>query len=193
MKNELLNLLNNYLQIFPKEKERQLNLLDFLNKTEDRDIIDWNNFEGHIVAGGFIYAKKENKFLVLYHKELKMYLYPGGHVEYEDKTILDAAKREIKEETGLSNLEQLKIDEDNLIPIDIDTHKIPFNNKRNLPEHYHFDFRYIFVIDKIGNIKIDTEESDNYQWIDLSELKKDPNYEKVSKKIETLLKEEKKH
>ena len=188
MKNELLNLLNNYLKIFPNEKERQLKLLDFLNKTEDKNIINSNNFEGHIVSGGFIYAKKDNKFLVLYHKELKMYLYPGGHIEQADKTILDAAKREIKEETGLYNLRQLKIDEDNLIPIDIDTHKIPFNEKRNLPEHYHFDFRYIFIIDKIENIKIDKEESDSYEWIGLTELKKDKNYEKVANKIEFIIK-----
>lgn len=190
MKNELLNLLNNYLQIFPEEKERQLKLLEFLNKTEDREIIGWNNFEGHIVAGGFIYAKKQNKFLVLYHKELKMYLYPGGHAESTDKNILESAKREIKEETGLLDLEQLKISDNELIPIDIDTHKIPFNKKRNLPEHYHFDFRYIFIIDKIENIKIDIDETDNYQWVDLSVLKKDSNYGNVAKKIEYIIKGE---
>lgn len=190
MKNELLNLLNNYLQIFPEEKERQLKLLEFLNKTKDREIIGWNNFEGHIVASGFIYAKKENKFLVLYHKELKRYLSPGGHADSIDKNILESARREIKEETGLNNFEQLKISSNELIPIDIDTHKIPFNKIRNLPEHYHFDFRYIFIIDEIKNIKIDTNESDNYQWIDIARLKKDSSYGIVTRKIECILKGE---
>lgn len=185
---ETLKILEKYLQLFPKENERQKKLIEYLKQSEDKNIINSNNFEGHIVSGGFIYAKKDNKFLVLYHKELKMYLYPGGHIEQADKTIIDAAKREIKEETGLYNLRQLKIDEDNLIPIDIDTHKIPFNEKRNLPEHYHFDFRYIFIIDKIENIKIDKEESDSYEWIGLTELKKDKNYEKVANKIECIIK-----
>lgn len=79
------------------------------------------------MASGFIYAKEENKFLVLYHKDLKMYLYPGGHINIKDKSILDAAKREVEEETGINNLEEYKICENELIPIDIDTHVIDYN------------------------------------------------------------------
>lgn len=190
MKKELLSIVEKYLEIFSKEKDRQLKICKYLNNFKDKDIIDCNNFEGHVVASGFIYAKKENKFLVLYHKELKRYLSPGGHVDSIDKNILESARREIKEETGLNNFEQLKISSNELIPIDIDTHKIPFNKIRNLPEHYHFDFRYIFIIDEIKNIKIDTNESDNYQWIDIARLKKDSSYGIVTRKIECILKGE---
>ena len=38
-----------------------------------------------------------------------MYLYPGGHTEKEDKTLLDSALRELKEETGLEKVKLLKI------------------------------------------------------------------------------------
>ena len=78
MKNNYLKILDDYLLLFPEEKERQARLLGYLEKSNDKEIIDWNNFIGHIVAGGFIYAKEEHKFLVLYHKDLKMFLYPGG-------------------------------------------------------------------------------------------------------------------
>ncbi|MCI9233424.1 MAG: hypothetical protein HFH08_02355, partial [Bacilli bacterium] len=57
MKSNLLKILDDYLLLFPEEKERQSRLLDYLEKSKDKDIIDWNNFKGHIVAGGFIYAK----------------------------------------------------------------------------------------------------------------------------------------
>ena len=140
---------------------------------------------------GFIYAKKENKFLVLYHKDLKMYLYPGGHLDNDDINPLEAAKREIIEETGLTNFELLKLNEDKLIPIDIDTHLIGFNERLNLPEHYHFDIRYLFIIDKTEEIKIDAEELGDYQWIDINNLYNDPNYGKVASKIESLLTENK--
>ena len=144
MKDILLNVLNNYLLLFPEEQQRQITLINYLDSHEDDELTDWNNFDGHIVAGGFIYAKEENKFLVLYHNDLKMFLYPGGHVDSSDANTLEASKREILEETGLTNLEQLKLTEDALIPIDIDTHKIGYNERLNLPEHYHFDFRYLF-------------------------------------------------
>ena len=152
------------------------NLINYLNEHNSEELTDWNNFDGHIVAGGFIYAKEEDKFLVLYHNDLKMFLYPGGHVESNDINPLQASKREILEETGLNNLEQLKVSDDELIPIDIDTHKIGYNKRLNLPEHFHFDFRYLFMVDRISDIKTDTEELSSYKWISVEELSSDPNY-----------------
>lgn len=183
MKNNLLNILDNYLLLFPEEKERQSRLFVYLKNANNTEIADWNNFNGHIVAGGFVYAKKECKFLVLYHKDLKLFLYPRGHINSNEKDPLQTAKREIAEETGLKHLEQLKLLEDEQIPIDIDTHLIQYNERLNLPEHYHFDFRYLFIIDEIPKIKIEEDEISNYKWIDIDELKNDLNYGKIANKI----------
>lgn len=173
--------------LFSDEKDRQQKLINYLNSSDNKDIANWNNYNGHIVAGGFVYAKEENKFLVLYHKDLKMYLYPGGHAEVGDKTPLETSKREILEETGLNDIKQFIIDNNELIPIDIDTHVVPYNERFNLPEHYHFDFRYLFVIDKIENITIDFEELDNYKWIDIEELSNNFSYGVVGNKIKNLV------
>ncbi len=187
MINNLLKILNDYLLLYPEERQRQSQLVTYLKNHNDEEIIDWNNFDGHIVAGGFIYAKEEHKFLVLFHKDLNMFLYPGGHVNNNDKSPLQAAKREIMEETGLNNFEQLKLAKNELIPIDIDTHLIKYNDRLNLPEHYHFDFRYLFIVDKISKIKIEEDELSNYKWIDINELKNDLNYGKVANKILKIL------
>ena len=187
MRQQLLNLLEKYLLLFPEEQQRQIALINYLNSHKDDELTDWNNFDGHIVAGGFIYAKEENKFLVLYHKDLKMYLYPGGHVDAKDINPLETSKREIEEETGLIDLEQLVLNCNNLIPIDIDTHTVGYNERLNLPEHYHFDFRYLFVVDKINDIKIDEDEMAGYKWISLDELTHDPNYGSIASKIKKLI------
>ena len=138
MKDEVLEILNQYLELFPNEKERQKVLIEYLEKFNDKEIIDWNNFNGHIVASGFLYARKERKFLVLWHKDLKMFLYPGGHVNLDDENILEAAKREVREETGLDNFEQAKIAKNKLIPFDIDTQNIRPNERLNLPRTLSF-------------------------------------------------------
>ena len=192
MRDTLLNVLNDYLLLFPEEKERQMKLVNYLQNHNSEQITDWNNFDGHVVAGGFIYAKKENKFLVLYHNDLKMFLYPGGHINKDDKTPLSAAIREIIEETGLDNLKKLKISDNELIPIDIDTHLIRYNERLNLPEHYHFDFRYLYIVEKTSEIKIDTEELSSYKWIDVDELSKDSNYGRITVKLKRFLLENKK-
>lgn len=183
MKQILLTILKKYLEIYPEETKRQQLLLAYLNSHGDNEITDWNNFDGHIVAGGFVYAREENVFLVLYHNDLKMYLYPGGHIDVRDANPLEASKREVLEETGLANLKQLTLSNDSLIPIDIDTHVIGYNERLNLPEHNHFDFRYLFMVDKIEDIMVDSDELSDYQWISIDELSSDVNYGGVASKI----------
>ncbi len=187
MKETLLNILDEYLKYYPNELNLQQKLKEFLLLSPSESITDWNNFDGHIVVGGFVYALKEQKFLLLHHKDLNMYLYPGGHIDKDDKTTLDTAKREIYEETGLTDLKQILVTDNPLIPFDIDTHFIEYNHRLNLPEHYHYDFRYLFTINKITDVKIDESESSTYKWVEVEELSKNTNYQKIILKIENLL------
>lgn len=166
MKEQVKSILLKYLELYPKEIERQSNFLDYLMRNKDNEIVNYKNYNGHITAGGFIYAKKEKKFLTVYHRHLNMFLSPGGHVEKSDVSPLEGAKREIKEETGLDNLEQLVTSKGELVPIDIDTHDVLFSSNFNIPEHYHFDFRYLFVVDEIRDVSISHQELKGYQWSD---------------------------
>ena len=55
--------------------------------------------EKHFTASAIV-INNERKVLLVYHKKLNVWLYPGGHIEpYEtpDETVI----REVKEETGL--------------------------------------------------------------------------------------------
>lgn len=187
MREIMISILNDYLKVFPEEQERQSIFLNYLNSNDDESIIDWNNFDGHIVASGFVYSKEDDKFLVLYHNDMKMFLYPGGHMDKEDSNPLDAAKREVREETGLIDFKLLSINNNELVPIDIDTHIISYNERLSLPEHYHFDIRYLFVVDKISKVSIDIDELSSYKWISVNELGEDINYGSVANKIKKIL------
>lgn len=186
MKEKILKIVQEYLFYYKEEIKRQEPLLEFIKKTDDNNLTDWNNFEGHLVASAFIYSLKTKKFLVLYHKDLKMYLYPGGHIEKEDKSILDAAKRETKEETGLTEFKEVLI-KNKRIPIDIDSHIIPYNERLDLKAHRHFDFRYLFIIQEDKEVHQDKKELGDYKWIDIKELEKDKTYERVVKKLKDIL------
>lgn len=189
MKKVIEKIVKNYLMNFPEEEKRLSNFLEYLDCHEDIEITDWNNFEGHVVASGFIYAKQENRFLVLYHNDMKMYVYPGGHVDNSDDNPESAAKREVQEETGIVNMENYVIGDDKTIPLDIDTHMIKKNERLNLPSHYHFDFRYLYIIEKEENITIDKEESRDYKWIDIEEFSKTTNCEVIMHKLRQIIKE----
>lgn len=185
MRDLLLKLISEYLMLFPDEKERQERFIEYLKNHTDEQITDWNNFDGHVVAGGFIYAKEEQKFLVIYHNDLKMFLYPGGHVDSSDVNPLEASRREVFEETGFDDIEEVVLSDNKLIPIDIDTHVIPYNERLDLPEHYHFEFRYLFAIDSIKKVKLDLSESSKFKWISIEELREDKNYGRIAEKIDS--------
>ncbi len=53
-----------------------------------------------VTTGGLIFNPKGEIFLMKAHKWGNKYVIPGGHVELGEK-IVDAFKREIREETGL--------------------------------------------------------------------------------------------
>lgn len=185
MRDLLLKLMSEYLVLFPSEQRRQEKFIEYLKNHDDRQVTDWNNFDGHVVVGGFVYAKEEQKFLVIYHNDLKMFLYPGGHIDSGDVNPLEASKREVFEETGFDDIEEVILSNNGLIPIDIDTHVIPYNERLNLPEHYHFEFRYLFTIDSIKEVKLDMNESSNFKWISIDELRDDKNYGRIAKKIDS--------
>ena len=187
MKDLLLKIIDEYLEIFPNEKERLSQFIKYLKEHNDKEITDWNNTDGHVVVGGFIYNKTNNKFLMLYHNDLDSFLYPGGHIESNDNNPLDTAKREIYEETGINNITEIPIKDNRLVPIDIDTHVIPYNERINLKEHFHYEFRYLFIIDDTKEIKLELNEVSKYKWVSINELKEDNNYQEIVKKIEELI------
>jgi len=118
---------------------------------------------------------------------MEMYIYPGGHIDSHDISPLEAAIREVEEETGLVEYEEINLTQNKLIPIDIDTHIINYNKRLNLPEHYHFDFRYLFVVDKISDVRIDELETSDFKWIDINDLSNNYNFGKIVDKIKRLI------
>jgi ADP-ribose pyrophosphatase YjhB (NUDIX family) len=57
-------------------------------------------YERHMTASVFV-LNRQRQVLLLRHKSLGVWLYPGGHVERHE-TPDDAALREVREETGLT-------------------------------------------------------------------------------------------
>ena len=184
MKKELIEkLLVEYVVKYPGEKSRLKALKNYLKYTNDNDMCDWDNMKGHLTASGFIYSKSTNKFLVLYHNDLKYYYCSGGHCEKIQETPLDTVYQEIKEETSIEDLKLCG----SVLPFDIDIHNIPYNIRVNIPSHNHFDFRYLFVIDKECDVTLDLSELSDYKWVGIDELGMYSNYGRTIKKLKEVL------
>lgn len=104
--------------------------------TLDGDVFDRNHFDpGHVTASSFVAHPHRPAVALVFHRKLQAWLQPGGHVEPDDTSHESAARREVAEETGLTDLEALGI-------IDLDIH--PFPSRDHQPAHLHFDLRWAF-------------------------------------------------
>lgn len=91
---------------------------------------------GHFTASAFVVDDAGGSLLLVLHGKLHRWLQPGGHVDAGDADILAAARREVAEEVGLTDLEVLDPS-----PFDLDIHPIPALGGD--PPHEHFDVRFL--------------------------------------------------
>lgn len=166
-KKYILDNLQNYKNFFDWE------FLPILEKQLENDENLWTrkNFNWHLTASAYIFSSDFKKIVLIHNINLNKWLAPGWHWEEGDWEMKNNAIREAKEETWLSDLELFSWHyENNFIPIDIDTHYIPENKKKEEPEHFHHDFRYIFVYKwSLDDITIQEEEIKGLKWLDFDE------------------------
>ncbi|PJA87897.1 MAG: DNA mismatch repair protein MutT [Candidatus Moranbacteria bacterium CG_4_9_14_3_um_filter_40_7] len=114
-----------------------------------------------------------NKVLLVYHKKLKVWLYPGGHVE-ENENPDEALLREIKEETGLEV--EIISDKDNSLSNqkkDVSSLHLPYAFLCELAgDHYHNDLIYKCRIKKSCKLKYNKDESRDIGFFNIREIKK---------------------
>lgn len=132
---ELLQLLEGYSPT--REEESAYAQMDVLAR-ESGDVLSRYHFDpGHFTASGFVVSDRGKGLLLVLHRRLGMWLQPGGHIEPEDEDLWAAARREIAEETGLTDLTPIG----NGV-FDVDVHHIPA--ARGEPGHEHHDVRFLF-------------------------------------------------
>ena len=91
---------------------------------------------GHITATGLVLAPDGEQILLVHHRRLDRWLLPGGHIEPEDATGADAARREVIEETGAT------LAAGDALLVGIDVHGIP--PRKREPYHLHHDLIFFF-------------------------------------------------
>ena len=157
---DILDLLEAYNCALDSEVLIKNRFIDFV--TTHEDCFERHLEIGHITASAFIFDPSNKKTLLLHHKKLNKWLQPGGHCDGE-KDTLSVAIKEVFEETGLviENLSQEVFD--------LDIHTIPEN--KGVPEHEHFDVRYLLIADSTIPL-VQNHETNQLNWVNLSEMGK---------------------
>lgn len=127
----------------PGPDHRAIRSLELTRTLLDRspDPFSRSGFDpGHITASGVVLTPDFGRVLLVFHRRLRRWLQPGGHVEPADQDLAATARREILEETGVGL--------DPCVPpllIGVDVHQIPA--RPDEPPHLHHDLVFRFIAD----------------------------------------------
>lgn len=158
-RDHLLGELEDYLAHYPKEAEMVKRYIAFVKKHD-------NCFErslkvGHVTGSAWVVNRQGTHALLTHHKKLNIWVQLGGHAD-GDAHVLRVARREVEEESGLRDFEQVG---DGIF--DVDIHLIPARKQE--PEHFHYDVRYAFRV--VGDeAYVVSDESHDLEWIEIANL-----------------------
>jgi 8-oxo-dGTP pyrophosphatase MutT (NUDIX family) len=144
-----------------------------------------STLQGHLTASAWIVDASREHALLIHHKKLEKWLQPGGHVDDEDTTFLDAALREAHEETGLATFEVVHGITNSIY--DVDVHPIPARNKAPVePAHFHYDIRFCLIASD-GAITLNIDESNDLRWFPLSQIASDELFDESVRRMARLM------
>jgi 8-oxo-dGTP pyrophosphatase MutT (NUDIX family) len=135
--------------------------LAFLDLLSHADSFQRYHLPGHITGSAWIVNQDLTKVLLVLHAKLGRWLQPGGHADGEED-VLRVALREVGEETGIVHF--VKIDP---AVFDLDIHPIPA--RKEMPEHFHYDVRFMMIADDSVPLQI-SDESRDLRWVDLASV-----------------------
>ena len=136
---------------------------------------------GHITGSAFIINTEQTHTLLTHHRQLEKWLQLGGHSDGDHDT-LNVALREAEEESGLKGIVAVS---ENIF--DVDVHPIP--SRKNEPEHFHYDIRFLFQADETQPLTLSYESKD-LAWIPLDRITEYTTEESVLRMVRKITQHE---
>ena len=184
---ELKEKIENYKPYNEQEKQDKKVMLDYINNFDN--ILTRENEFGHFTASSWVVNNQRTKVLMIYHNIYNSCTWTGGHADGEHD-LLGTAVRELKEETGVTNVKVLKPDIFSLENICVNGH---VKRGKYVSSHVHLNLTYLLEVDEKETLQIKEDENSGVRWIPIEDIDKYSTepwmVEKVYKKLKEKLKD----
>jgi len=178
--------INKYNPISDIEKADKELILDLYN-TFGNKLLSRDNKIAHITVSAWITNKSLDKVLMNYHNIFRNWGWLGGHADMMDN-LLDVAKKEIYEESGLKNIKLLSNHIISLEALPVISH---IKNGKVISSHIHLNVTYLFMANENDKLVINKNEGSGLKWVKIDDAPKitneeqmKPIYVKLNKRIE---------
>lgn len=115
--------------------------------------------DGHLTASALVVDQSRRRVLLTLHPKVGRWLQLGGHCEPDDTALLEAVRREVREESGIHEVRL------SAAPMRLDRHPVPCGGRQS----EHLDLQYLAVVADDAEIAI-SDESDDLRWFAVDDL-----------------------
>ena len=133
---KLLSLLHAYTPSASSEQINKKRMLELL--ASESACFERTCTPAHFTASSWLQNLAGDRFLLMHHAKLNIWLQPGGHCD-GNGDVLAVAVREAQEETGIQAIAPVHAD-----IFDLDIHAIPVH--KDEAQHYHYDIRFLLQV-----------------------------------------------
>ena len=181
----LIDLLTNFV---PGNDQEAIDRELFLKRAEDPVNLTRDS-EAHFTASGFVLNQDHTKVLGIFHNIYQSWGWMGGHAD-GDADLLHVARKEVEEESGVSDLKLLRP-----APISIESIPVAAHIRRGeaVAEHTHLNLTFLFEAKDTATIRIEPGGNSDIKWIPIGEFvakSLEPHmqiiYQKIINRLESL-------
>ena len=165
-KQNLINALQIYVP-YNEQEERDRDIMLQLLKTQE-NILERENQTAHFSASSWLLNKEHTKVLMIYHNIYHSWSWTGGHADGE-ANLLEVAKRETMEETGIKNIITVS---DEIYSVEILTVDGHVKRGSYVPSHTHLNVTYLMEADEQEVLRVKPDENSGVRWFFLDEALK---------------------
>lgn len=152
-----------YTPVNEQEARDKKLLLSWLESGQD---IYTRNDVAHLTASAWVVSPDRQQVLMVYHNIYNSWAWMGGHAD-GNKDLLQVARQEVMEESGLKELKLLSPDLFSLEILTVDGH---IKRGRYVSSHLHLNVTYLFEADPTQSLTGKPDENSGVAWFPVTEL-----------------------
>lgn len=156
--------IEDYAPFNDQEKKDKQMILKYIDNFDD--LLTRENEFAHFTSSAFVVNKERTKALMIYHNIYDSWSWTGGHADGESD-FLNVAIKELKEETGVTNVKPIITD---IYLLDVLAVLGHVKRGKYVSAHIHLSVAYLLEADEKELLIIKEDENSGVRWVPIEKV-----------------------
>ena len=150
----------------PWNEQEEQDLAELLRRLRSgEELYSRDNAAAHLTASAWVVSPDRQQVLMAYHNLYDSWAWLGGHADGE-RDLLAVALREVREESGLTDVHPVSRDIYSLEILTVDGHE---KRGKYVSSHLHLNVTYLLEADPAAPVRCKPDENSRVAWFPLWE------------------------